>query len=240
MNGLLIENINGEKINTWGMYYSSNGKFYTIFTLKEKDELGYILLNISKVLKEVTNGPDGVTVTDNYVGVEITDPTEWEMVKTDIGNVVSDKQNNTKSNIEYLSTKEIEGIKIKSSKVFKLREDVINNMMDTIPEEPLPTPVPLDDITNTEEPISEQLVEQKPYDMVQELADETPEESQNQTVEPEISEKPVEEPVKQEVINTGLVDYEQRYLEEVARRQQLEEEVEILKNKINNIKSIIE
>ena len=169
MNELMIFNEDNQEVKSYAIYYTLNDRFYTIYTTKEKDENGYVILHIAKVLKEVNNTPEGIVPTGKYIGLEISDQSEWDNAKVNIGEIVSNKQNNTPTSVSYLPVSEINGISIKSSKTFKLREDVVDSIIvesqtndaDTgvqveIPVADIPTVTeePAVDTVSVEEPMS--------------------------------------------------------------------------------------
>lgn len=129
MNELMILNEDNREEKNYAIYYTINDRFYIIYTNKEKDENNYVILHIAKVLKEVNNTPEGIVPTGKYIGLEISDQSEWDNAKTNIGEIVSNKQNNTETSVTYLPVSEINGISIKSSKTFKLREDIVNSII---------------------------------------------------------------------------------------------------------------
>lgn len=129
MNELMIINEDNKEVKSYAIYYTINDRFYIIYTNKEKDENNYIVLHIAKVLKEVNNTPEGIVPTGKYIGLEISDQSEWDSAKTNIGEIVSNMQNNTPTSVSYLPVNEINGISIKSSKTFKLREDIVDSII---------------------------------------------------------------------------------------------------------------
>lgn len=76
-----------------GIYYISNNNYYFLYTENKRDDNGYIVLNIVKVLQEVVNTPTGQASTGNLVGLTIADEQEWKNVQKDISNIIDDKQN---------------------------------------------------------------------------------------------------------------------------------------------------
>lgn len=129
MNELMILNEENREVKSYAIYYTINDRFYIIYTSKEKDENNYVILHIAKVLKEVNNTPEGIVPTGKYIGLEISDQSEWDTAKTNIGEIVSNKQNGTPVSVNYLPVSEINGISIKSSKTFKLREDIVDSII---------------------------------------------------------------------------------------------------------------
>lgn len=126
MKELLITNNDNTTSKTYAVYYTSKERYYVIYTEKKKDENGYVILNIAKVLKEVNSTPDGgVIPTGRFIGLEITEQNEWDNAKADIGMIVANLQDSESPvTVNYLPVENINGICIKSSKTFVLREDV--------------------------------------------------------------------------------------------------------------------
>lgn len=179
MNELMITNIDNMSIRSYAIYYTNNERFYVIYTEKEKDENGYVVLHVAKVLKEVNSTPEGIVPTGRFIGLEISDAAEWDAVKMDISSIVANKQSGTETNVKYLPVDEIVGINIKSSKIFKLREDVVSSII-------VETPV-------MSEPVQETPVVDEP--VVQPLEGFVP-------VQPAVSEEPVvETPVSEPLTN---------------------------------------
>ena len=89
MNELMILNEENREVKSYAIYYTINDRFYIIYTSKEKDENNYVILHIAKVLKEVNNTPEGIVPTGKYIGLEISDQSEWDIAKTNIGEIVS-------------------------------------------------------------------------------------------------------------------------------------------------------
>ena len=118
-----IENI---AKNVQGIYYISNNNYYFLFTEKKRDENGYIILNIVKVLQEVVNTPTGQAPTGNLVGLSITDEQEWKNVQKDIGNIIDDKQNKKREAVRYLDINLLQKLIIKNTRVFRLKEEMYN------------------------------------------------------------------------------------------------------------------
>ena len=112
--------------NVQGIYYISNNNYYFLFTEKQRDENGYIVLNIVKVLQEVVNTPTGQASTGNLVGLTIADEQEWKNVQKDISNIIDDKQNKKREAVRYLDINLLQKLIIKSNRVFRLKEDIYN------------------------------------------------------------------------------------------------------------------
>ena len=122
-----------------GIYYISNNNYYFLFTEKKRDENGYIILNIVKVLQEVVNTPTGQAPTGNLVGLSITDEQEWKNVQKDIGNIIDDKQNKKREAVRYLDINLLQKLIIKNTRVFRLKEEMYNKTFNqnSIPDDNL-------------------------------------------------------------------------------------------------------
>lgn len=124
MEELKIFSVDGNQIDVNCIYYFSNNNYYLIYTTKEMDENGYVVLNVTKIAREVINTDDGVKATDNLIGLEIIDDSEWKAVQTDISNIIKDKKDNTNT-VRYLPSSSLVNLKIKGFRVFRLRPDIL-------------------------------------------------------------------------------------------------------------------
>ena len=120
--------------NVQGIYYISNNNYYFLYTEKQRDENGYIILNIVKVLQEVVNTPTGQAPTGNLVGLSITDENEWKNVQKDIGNIIDDKQNKKREAVRYLDINLLQKLIIKNTRVFRLKEEMYNKTFEQAEE----------------------------------------------------------------------------------------------------------
>lgn len=170
---ILIDN---DKKNVEGIYYISDNNYYFMYTENNRDKNGYVILNIVKVLQEVINTPSGPSPTGNLVGITISDDNEWKSVQKDVSNIIADKQNHKTQAVRYLEMKLLKNIIIKSTRVFRLKEDIYKN-----------------------------------------------------TFKKDTTDK-----------NDSLIlDYKNKYYEESEKNKKLEDEIEKLNNKLNQIKNII-
>ena len=122
MNMVEIININGNKTSVSGIYYISHNNYYFIYTKKEQDNDNHIIFYIVKILQELVNGVNGPSPTGYLIGLKINDDNEYNLVKCDITNIVSDKENNTESSedtklwyipeIEYDKVDKVRGMDI--------------------------------------------------------------------------------------------------------------------------------
>ena len=63
--------INGIQKEVYGLFYIYNSKYYFIYTEKELDENGYVILYMTQVGKETASTPNGSVDTGYMIGVEI-------------------------------------------------------------------------------------------------------------------------------------------------------------------------
>lgn len=124
MEELKIFSIDGNQIDVNCVYYFSDNNYYLIYTTKEIDENGYVVLNVTKIAREVINTEEGMKATDNLVGLKITDETEWKSVQTDVSDIINDKKQNTNA-VRYLPASSLVNLKIQGFRVFRLRPDIL-------------------------------------------------------------------------------------------------------------------
>ena len=121
---------NGMESTVDCLFYLYNSKYYFIYTTKEIDENGYVVLHLVQVGKEIQNTPNGQVDTGNMVGVEISDPEEWKSVQASISKIIEDAKNGTTSpEIQILPLSMITKLKIVSEKTFRLLKDIVVNSL---------------------------------------------------------------------------------------------------------------
>ena len=109
-----------------GLFYLYNSKYYLIYTEKEIDENGYVVMHLSQVGKEIKKSENGTVDTGYMVGVEIQDIEDWRNVQKSISTIVDDKKNGKSSpDIKILPMNMIKKIKILGSKKFRLVKDLL-------------------------------------------------------------------------------------------------------------------
>lgn len=128
-----IDNI---KKDVQGIYYISNNNYYFIYTEGKRDDNGYIIINIVKVLQEVVNTPTGQSPTGNLVGLTVTDEQEWKNVQKDISNILDDKQNKKREAVRYLDINLLQRLIVKSNRIFRLKEEMFNKTFNQNTEMP--------------------------------------------------------------------------------------------------------
>lgn len=204
---------NGIQKEVDGIFYLYNQKYYFIYTEKELDENGYVVLHLVQVGKEIKNSPVGPVETGYMIGVEIADENEWSFVKESVSKIVEDKKNGTQSNdIQYLPITMLNNLKIISRKHFKLLNNVIENFG-----------LKLDSINNSVINSSELNINTKDVGLRNTISLEQ-DESQN---------------VSNANNENVIIDYRARFFEEREKNNQLQNEIDILKQKLENIKNII-
>ena len=128
MNKIDIIDINGNKINVYGIYYISNNNYYFIYSKGEQDNNNHVIFYVVKILQEVTNGISGPAPTGYLIGLRINDENEYNLVKSDITNIVSDIESNTNVAVKYLDLSMLNNLKIKDNRTFKLGIDISNKI----------------------------------------------------------------------------------------------------------------
>lgn len=128
MNKIDIIDIDGNKINVYGIYYISNNNYYFIYSKGEHDNDNHVIFYVVKILQEVTNGVSGPTPTGYLIGLRINDENEYNLVKSDITNIVSDIESNTNVAVKYLDLSMLNNLKIKDNRTFKLGIDISNKI----------------------------------------------------------------------------------------------------------------
>lgn len=146
---------NGQEKEVNGIYYIFNSKYYFMYTEKEIDENGYVVLHLAQIGKEVKSTPSGNQETGFLIGLEIADPEEWKLVQGSITKIVDDKRNGTVSpEIQYLPINMLSNLKIVSKKTFRLMQSVMleSFKIDVSNTQPLVQQAPLSiEVTDSEE-----------------------------------------------------------------------------------------
>lgn len=222
--------IDGIQKEVYGLFYIYNSKYYFIYTEKELDENGYVVLYMTQVGKETASTPNGPVDTGYMIGVEIVDPNEQKIAQESISYIVEDKKNNTKNQkIQYLPINMLVNFKILSKKRFRLLKSIMvdnfklsfdepinNNLIENLPGSingSVQAP-----IANVEQPLV--AVEPVPLDQLSEPVE-------------QLSEQP-------QVNDTVIVDYRTRFFEEEEKNKELQAQIDMLTQKLNEIKNIIE
>lgn len=114
----VMDNRGREKQATKVRYFKYNDNNYFVYTLNEIDEDGYIKLYIKKIV----NGEDR----------EIED-TVWDSVKAIIQEVFREIKAGTHYSYEDLNIDEVNEIMESGAKIFRLRKDVVDEIISLIP-----------------------------------------------------------------------------------------------------------
>ena len=123
---IILENGIDTDVNC--MFYLYNSKYYFIYTTKEIDENGYVILYLTQIGKEVKNTPQGSMETGYMIGVEITDPEEWKLVQTSIAKIVeSAKSKIADPEIQILPLSMLTKLKILGKKKFRLLKEIVKS-----------------------------------------------------------------------------------------------------------------
>ncbi len=116
--------IGDNPVNVDALYYLSNNNYYMIYTDLQTDENDFIILHIVKILQEVVNTSNGPQPTGYLIGTTINNDDEYNLVKQDIAGIIDAKQNNLEGNVHFLDASTLNGIKIRDTKIFRLKRMV--------------------------------------------------------------------------------------------------------------------
>lgn len=234
MENVKIISDNGTEIIVNGIFYIFNSKYYFIYTTCEVDENEYVKLYVVQVCKEIKNTPTGPIDTGYMLGMEISNPDEWINVQDSITKIVEDKKSGTKSGkIQYLPMNMLVNLKIVSKNKFKLMKHIVEDNFNVI--------IDSKNIENTIDNI---------FPSGTNVLEKNNEISPIQPVEPIINNNSIpltnilstdNENIINNESNLGevIIDYRARFFEEQEKNKTLEEEIKILNQKLDNIKSII-
>lgn len=231
---------NGVEQEVPSIFYVFNSKYYFIYTTKELDENGYVILYVCQVGKETANSTTGIVETGNMVGVEITDPQEWANVQSSITEIISDKKNKVSSpKIQYLPLTMLVNLKIVGKKVFRLKPTLVaesfgitveekknEEVVPSIASMPLEPVAPVASVEPTTVPITPVVEADVPNN-----GDSIPltNVKQVQPVEP-----------AQTVQNDVVIDYRTSFFEEQEKNKSLQSKIDELTEKLNSIKKLVE
>lgn len=219
--------------DVFGLFYIYDSKYYFIYTEKEIDENNYVILYMTQVGKETKNTEAGVIDTGYMIGVEITDPEEQQKAQTAISYIVEDKKNNTiNPQIQYLPMSMLTNLKILSKKRFRLLKTIMeenfkldfnSNQNIELVQSQIST---IENSIQPIEPIVDSIVQPTP--IVPEVVPVVPEEQSAPVVE------------TQNIDNNVIVDYRTKYFEEEEKNKELQAQIDVLTEKLNEIKKVIE
>lgn len=213
--------LDGVVKDVFGLFYVYDSKYYFIYTEKELDENNYVILYMTQIGKETKQTETGVIDTGYMIGVEITDPVEQQKAQTSVSYIVEDKKNNTVNpQIQYLPMSMLTNLKIISKKRFRL--------LKTIMEENFKL------VFNTIEIESIQPIDSIVENVVQPL----PITSEVESIVPEVQTNIGVQTQKDD--NNVIVDYRTRFFEEEEKNKELQAQIDMLTEKLNEIKKVIE
>ena len=227
--------IDGIQRDVYGLFYVFDSKYYFIYTEKEVDENGYVILYMSQVGKETKNTETGPVDTGYMVGVEVTNPEEQQKVQTSISYIVDDKKNDTSNpQIQYLPMSMLTNLKIVSKKRFRLLKSIVVENFK----------VPLGDVVNEKNESNNQVIGMVPVVPVEPIENPInvqPQPLQNLTNSEETLQLNVSED-KNISSSEGnvIIDYRSKYFEEEEKNKELQAQIDQLTQKLNEIKKVIE
>ncbi len=223
------------------IFYLYNNKYYFIYTEGEMDEKGYVILYLVQVGKETQSTSTGNVDTGYMVGIEVIDPNEWNIIQKSISKIVDDKKNSTQSSeIQYLPVSMLSKLKIISKKTFRLLRTIIeedfkldlnefslnkNNFNDKTNN----LQVPISDVSKNTTVEDSTVITQRP-----DLQNDNFYGQNNESIQ--VSNTTVAPKIEDDVI----IDYKARFFEEQEKNEQLQEQINELIKKLENIKNIIE
>lgn len=214
---------NGVEAEVYSIFYVYDSKYYLIYTQKEIDENGYVVLHLVQVGKEIKNTVEGPIDTGYMVGVQIGDPEEWKKVQESITKIVEDKKNGTQNpEIQYLPTNMLTTLKIMGKQTFRLLKNIVEDCFNIQINEQQNN-----EIISNEEPISN--------------INSIDVQVNNQQVEPTLYQDNTNIGTSNyELENDVIIDYRARFFEEQEKNEQLQQQINELTQKLNNIRQIIE
>lgn len=250
---VLIDNI---KKDVYGLFYIYDSKYYFIYTEKEVDENDYVVLYMTQVGKETINTQNGPIDTGYMIGVEITNPEDQQKAQTSISYIVEDKKNNTVNpQIQYLPMNMLNNLKIVSKKRFRLLKSIMINNFKLEFETEVNT---VSDIASQIGDVIPSSIESVVPQPIIPIADQTVDTSTDSQLRPlteinnDTAVTEVDQPSKEDSINNNIsgnteigdsnviVDYRTKYFEQEEKNKELEAQIEILTQKLNEIKKVIE
>lgn len=220
--------VDGIEKNVYGVFYIYDSKYYFIYTEKELAEDNYVVLYMVQVGKETKNTENGVIDTGYMMGIEITNPEEQQKAQASVSYIVDDKKNNTiNPKIQYLPINMLSNLKIISKKRFRLLKSIVEEHFNLNFD---------NDSDNTKANAYSETLETHEQQAQQEQI-------KNSQIQEETE-------VKENVSNSNstlnggghgniIIDYRTKYFEEEEKNQELQLQIDMLTQKINEIKQII-
>lgn len=212
---------NGIETTVNGIFYVFNSKYYFIYTMGELDENDYVRLYVVQVCKEIQNTPTGPIDTGYMLGMEINNSEEWSIVQESITKIVEDKKNGTiNGDIQYLPMSMLINLKIISKNKFKLMRSIVQENFKVEIQSNIKQNESNNELLSIQplEPMLDNVIN-NPVDL----------QNTSSTINPPAT------------TNDGdvIIDYRSRFFEEQEKNQALEEQLNILNQKLEQIKSII-
>ena len=244
--------IDGVQKEVFGLFYIFNSKYYFIYTEKELDENGYVVLYMTTVGKETKNTENGAIETGAMIAMEISSPEEQQQAQTSISYIVEDKKNNTKNpQIQYLSMSMLSELKIISKKRFRLLKSIMEENFKLTFDSTINTnnnmieiqPLASSETLNTQQ-VAQPLAEviPQPQQTVQPMEQQvkTIVESVQPTEQIVVPAAPVQptQPVNN-VEENIIIDYRSKYFEEQEKNKELQVQIDELNHKLEEIKKVI-
>lgn len=259
--------IDGVQKDVFGLFYIFNSKYYFIYTEKELDENGYVVLYMTTVGKETKNTENGAIETGAMIAMEIANPEEQQQAQTSVSYIVEDKKNNTKnSQIQYLPISMLNELKIISKKRFRLLKSIMEENFkltfdtvatatnDVVEIQPITSVAPINQeqvaqplnqvlpAGQLEQMVQPTIIEPQPVLPVTPVQLEPPVQGIQTPVEPEtqsveISLKPTE-PINN-IEENVIIDYRSKYFEEQEKNKELQLQIDDLTQKLEEIKKVI-
>ena len=217
---------NGIETNVNGIFYVFNSKYYFIYTMSELDESDYVRLYVVQVCKEIQNTPTGPIDTGYMLGMEINNPEEWSRVQDSITKIVEDKKNNTvNSDIQYLPINMLINLKVISKNKFKLMKNIVEDNFKVV-------------ITSTTVEDKSNEISLTPIQPLEPISNAV---MSNSSIPLEnLSAIPTTNNITYPATDGDvIIDYRSRFFEEQEKNQELEEQLKILNQKLEQVKSII-
>lgn len=124
--------ISNNSVSVMAVFYIVRNNYYVIYTDGKVDENNFVVLYIAKILQEVVTTENGPQPTGYLVGTTITNDDEYSLVKQDISNIIDAKQNNIEANVQFFDPSVLGQIKIRDTKIFRLKKDVFEQIFGPI------------------------------------------------------------------------------------------------------------
>ena len=97
-------------------FFKKENQVYLVYSLLEKDENEYIKLYVTKIYNQ----------SGQLIGVGITEDQEWNLVKSEIQDIIRANRENLQPNITDLDSSILNNLRINDRRAFKLLEQSIN------------------------------------------------------------------------------------------------------------------